>query len=415
MSRIVITATGVVSALGEELGAVHASLCAGDSGVAALDGENAEGLRDPFAAEARGYDPGRTLGDRNLRPLDRTSRLAASAAALALAEGGLGVAELAGREVGLALGTMFGSLRTIAEFDRRALQMGANYASPLDFANSVINAAAGQAAIWHQLRGVNATVAGGPVAGLLALGYAADQLRLDRAEGPVALLAGGAEELCREALLGFERLGVTAGSDGTSPLPVPLHARRNGFRLGEAAALALLEPAALAAARGAVVLGEILGHGEAFDPSRGGDPASAAAALARAVLGALAESDRSAADVDLLALGASGSPARDRAEVEGLALALGAHRLGEVPALAVAGQLGECLGAGGALSVLLALESLRAGRLPGIAGLDEADPALPHLSLSSSARPFSGRLALVTAIALDGPVAALLVALPESA
>jgi 3-oxoacyl-[acyl-carrier-protein] synthase II len=413
VSRVVVTATGLICALGEELAAVHAALEGGASGIGPLDAETGAGLRDPFAAEARAYDPSRTLGDRNLRPLDRTSRLTASAAGLALSAGGLGPAELANGEVGLVLGTQFGSLRTIAEFDRRALQMGANYASPLDFANSVINAAAGQAAIWHGLRGVNATVAGGPVAGLLALGDAADRLRDGAGHGLTALLAGGAEELCREALLGFERLGATAGHDGAAPLAVPLHARRNGFRLGEGAALALLETAERAAARGARPLGEILGHGEAFDPTRGGDPASAAAALARAVRSALAEAELEAAQVDLLALGASGSPARDRAEVAGLALALGRDRLAALPVLAAAGQLGECLGAGGALSALLALESLRSGRLPGIAGLDEPDPALPPTDLAAASRPLRGRVALVTALALDGPAAALLVALPE--
>lgn len=414
MSRIAVSAAGIVCSLGEDLGAVASALAAGASGIAPLAGELAEGLRDPHAAEARDYDPARTLGDRNLRPLDRTARLAASAASLALAAAG--PEALAGGEVGLALGTLFGSLRTIAEFDRRALQMGANYASPLDFANSVINAAAGQAAIWHGLRGVNATVGGGPVAGLLAFGYATDQLR-DRANagGPVAMLAGGAEEICREALLGFERLGVTAGSDGRAPQPLPLGARRNGFRLGEGAALALLEPFERAAARGVRPLGEVLGHGEAFDPSRGADPAASAAALARAIRQALADAALDPAAIDLLALGASGSPARDRAEVEGLALVFGRERLAALPALAIAGPLGECLGAGGALSTLLALECLRTGRLPGLAGFAEPDRSLPLPSLTAATRPLSGRVALATAVALDGPVAALLVATPETA
>src|SRR6185295_2478049 len=96
-------------------------------------------------------------------------------------------------------------------FDRRGLQLGPAHASPLDFANSVINAAAGQAAIWHNLRGVNSTLSAGEASGLQAIAYAADLIRGGRAE---ALLAGGAEELCFESFLGYYRAGRLCGSAG---------------------------------------------------------------------------------------------------------------------------------------------------------------------------------------------------------
>ena len=121
-------------------------------------------------------------------------------------------------EIGLVLGTMFGSLRTISEFDRRGLTAGPNYTKPMDFANSVLNAAAGQAAIWHRLTGANATVAGGTTAGLQALASAADLVRGGRAE---AVLAGGAEELCPETLTGFAQAGLLCREEAP---PVPFHA-----------------------------------------------------------------------------------------------------------------------------------------------------------------------------------------------
>ena len=95
---------------------------------------------------------------------------------------------------------MFGSVRTIAEFDRRRLTAGPNYVKPFDFANSVINAAAGQTAIWHRLTGVNSTISGGAAAGLEALAYAAGLMANGR---ETVVLAGGAEELCFESFYGF--------------------------------------------------------------------------------------------------------------------------------------------------------------------------------------------------------------------
>src|SRR5205085_7794233 len=146
-----------------------------------------------------------------LRPLDRTSRLVASAAQLALNDSGWSEALRNQHEVGLVLGTMFCSVRTISEFDRRAVEAGPAYASPLDFSNTVINAAAGQTAILHDLRGVNTTVSTGVTSGLQAIAYAADLIRGGRAR---ALLAGGADELCFESFYGFERAGLLCRSNG---------------------------------------------------------------------------------------------------------------------------------------------------------------------------------------------------------
>jgi 3-oxoacyl-[acyl-carrier-protein] synthase II len=300
---------------------------------------------------------------------------------------------------------MFGSVHTISAFDRRALTAGPIYAKPMDFANSVINAAAGQTAIWHDLRGVNTTLSGGTTAGLQALAYAADLLRGGRCE---AVLAGGADELCFESLYGFARAGWLAGTGngGSPPRAVPLDRRRNGFLPGEGAALLMLEPAERAAARGATPLAEVRGHGAAFDPSRGRDAAAGAAALARAVRAALADAGMAPEEVDVLSLAASGSVAGDAVEARGLGEVLGA-RLAEVPATAVKAQLGEALGASGAYQALAALGALSEGRLPGVAGLEAADDGLPLPSLAAGERPLAARTALLTAVDFDGGAVAV--------
>ncbi|HUP42469.1 MAG TPA: beta-ketoacyl synthase N-terminal-like domain-containing protein, partial [Thermoanaerobaculia bacterium] len=304
---------------------------------------------------------------------------------------------------------MFGSVRTIAEFDRRALTAGPAYVKPFDFANSVINAAAGQAAIHHRLTGANTTVAGGTTAGLQALAHGADLIRTGRTR---AVLAGGAEEMCFESFLGFARAGWLAPSPGESANghpsggeAVPFHARRRGFRLGEGAALLALEEEGAARGRGARVLARVAGSGSGFDPSRGTDPASAAAAVARSVAAALAEAGVRPDEVDCLSASASGSPGIDRAEAAGVAAVFGASASG-LAVTAVKGQLGETLGASGALQAAVLLAALATGELPGIAGLDEPEAGLPFAVGAESRR---GRFArgLLTSVGLDGAVAAL--------
>lgn len=409
---VVVTGVGVLSPLGDRVADLHDALVAGRRAAAPVEAFNTEGLSCRLAAALGAFAPEPYLEGGNLRPLDRTGRLAAAAAGLALEDAGWTEELLREREVGLALGTMFGSVKTIVEFDRRALEAGPQYVKPFDFANSVINAAAGQAAIWRGLRGPNATVAGGTTAGLQALGYGRDLVAAGRAP---AVLAGGADELCFESFFGFARSGALARRAEEA---VPFHTARRGFLLGEGAALLVLEDRRVARQRGATVHAEIEGAATAFDPSRGRNPEDLVAACSRAVRAALSEAGVEAQGIDCLSTSASGSPEVDRAEARGLGEALGQHAT-EVPVMAVKSSLGEALGASGALQTVALIEALRRGEAPGIADLDRPEPGLGLALARGQAGPLSRsgelRRGLVTSVGLDGAVSALVVGRPEGA
>ena len=403
-AEVVVTGLGVVSPLGDSAAALHGALLAGRTAFAPISGFPVDGAGPREAAEVAGFDPARYLGDANFRPLDRTGLLAACAARLALADAGWG-AGAGPAELSLVLGTMYGSVRTIAEFDRRGMQAGPLYVKPFDFANSVINAAAGQTAIWHDLRGANSTVSTGNTSGVQALAVAADLVASGRA---AVALAGGAEELCFESLVAFARSGALLPA---GEAPRPFDARRRGFALGEGAAFLVLETAEGAAARGARVLARVLGHGSAFDASQGRDPASAARAVGRAVRIALGDAGLDAADVDAVSASASGHPAADRAEAAGLAAALGEHARA-LPVTAPKGAFGECLGASGALQAAALVAAMGAGELPGVPGL--AEPEAGFALAAASATPSRGALgvALLDGVGLDGPCCAVLLGAP---
>jgi 3-oxoacyl-(acyl-carrier-protein) synthase len=400
--RVVITGAGLLTGLADSPKALHAALCAGRTALrpVAPGGPLAPGCR--LAAPAA-FAPEAYLGERNFRPLDRAGQLLACAAGLALADSGWSPEMLREQEVGLVAGTVFSGARTIAEFDRRAQREGPCYASPMDFANTVINAAAGQTAIGHNLRGVNSTVAAGASSGLRALAHAADLVRAGRA---AAALAGGFEELSLESSHGFTRAGLLAGADGGRECPVPFDARRNGLALGEGAALLMLEDAGRAAERGAVPRAEVRGHGVAFDASLGHSAAGAAAAVARAMEAALRDAGLSPDDVDAVSASANGSVAGDRAEA--LALQAVFDRRGPRPAVtAVKAALGEALGAAGALQALAMTEALRDGTLPGVCGLEEAEGDFLKGKVVPHARRLPLRTALVSSVGLDGDCCSL--------
>jgi len=399
--RVVVTGAGAVSSLADSAAGLHEALKEGRSGLKPIELFPLNGLGPRQAGEVRPFEPKQWLGEKNLRPVDRTARLLLVAAQQALEASGW-TPELRTRDqAGLVLGTMYCSVRTIAEFDRRAVQAGPSHASPLDFANSVINAAAGQAAIWHGLPGVNSTISAGAASGLMALSTAADLIRTGRSG---ALLAGGVEELCYESFVAFLRAGQLAERDGRPGRPIPFDARRDGMALAEGAALLALEEAAQAERRGAPVLGEILGHGTAFDPT-GGE--QAAETLARAVRLALDDAGLGPEEIDAVSAGANGGVEEDRQEAAGLAMALG-ERAGSVPVTAVKSMLGEALGASGALQAVAALGTLSDGVLPGIPGLGEVEEGFALGGVSAVSRPVRARRILITISGYGGHNCALI-------
>lgn len=396
--RTVVTGCGVVSSLGDSAPGLHEALCESRSGLAEIELFDTSSLDCNTGGEVKGFEPRDYLGKKNFRPLDRTSRLVTTAAALALDDSGWDPEARAGQDIGLVLGTMYCSVKTISEFDRRAMEAGPIYASPLDFANSVINAAAGQAAIWHGLRGINSTIATGQVSGLRAISYAAGLVASGRAE---VLLAGGAEELCFESFLGFERSGMLSGTvEGITARPIPFDADRDGFALGEGAALLVIESAESAASRGRSALAGINGSGFAFDPARGQDEMSAVEATKRAVR--LALDDARIGSLELGALSASANGGRfDDLEARALAEVLGS-RAEELPVTAVKSSLGETLGASGALQAVAALETLRTGDLPGICGLQSLEPGFPLPRVGAEAQKIDSGALLLNSVGFDG-------------
>jgi 3-oxoacyl-[acyl-carrier-protein] synthase II len=241
----VITGWSAVSAYGAEAGALAQGVAAGRAAVPEPD--TAPALVVP------GFDARAALGAKGTRSMDRVSGLAVLAARNLVRDLGEGAAT--GDRTGLVLGVSNGSAQSMVELTRDSmLKDRPELVKPAQFPNTLMNAAAAQCAIWLQLRGPNATLAGGRTAGLLALRYAARLQRAGRAE---AVLSGAAEEYSETRVLLDGRTGP-------------------GVPLGEGCAMVLLEPAA---APGRPVLAELVGC--AFEVFA--DAADAGAALTRCV------------------------------------------------------------------------------------------------------------------------------------
>jgi 3-oxoacyl-[acyl-carrier-protein] synthase II len=394
----VVTGVGLLTPLGDQPGVVHEALVSGRTAFAPVELFPVDDFSCRHAAAISGFAPEDYLGPRNFRPLDRTARLASCAAELTLRDAGWKTDAGRGTEIGLVLGTMFGSVRTIAEFDRRGVIEGPEYVSPLDFANTVICAAAGQLAIVHGLRGANCTISCGAASGLEAIGQGVRLIQSGRLN---AVLAGGAEEFCYESFYGFLKAGRLCGSGPSGPeFPIPYDRRRNGCVLGEGAAFVMLEDEETAMARGASVRGRIRACQSTFAAAD-----DLAGAVETAIARALRQAKLAPADIDVISAAGSGSVSLDRGEACGIRRAFGA-RLEAVPATALKAALGETNGAGGALQLVVMLEAQRRGELPGTVTFAEPDSTV-DLNLTNRPRPVNISHALVTSVAAEGHACAL--------
>ncbi len=174
-----------------------------------------------------------------------------SAAKLAIDDAHLQINDENTNSIGVSIGTTFGSLHSISQFDREGLIEGPKYVNPSHFPNTVINSPASQVSIRFKIKGFNTTISTGFCAGLDAVIYASDFIRLNRAD---VVLAGGVEELCEETFLGFHNLGYLSGLNGSEPICCPFDARRNGIILSEGTAVLVLEDLEHALRRGAEIL-----------------------------------------------------------------------------------------------------------------------------------------------------------------
>jgi 3-oxoacyl-[acyl-carrier-protein] synthase II len=396
-SKVVVTAAGVISPLGAGIENFACALYAGKSGIAAST--RFPGLA---AADLGEFRPQQWLGNKGIRVLDRSARLLAVAAQMALSDAGLLQAEErdGDPELGLVCGTAFGVVHSIASFDWSGLADGPHLVSPMEFPNTVINSPAGQTAIKHKLRGVNSTICAGFASGLFAISYAAEFLRFGRGN---ALLAGGVEELCEESALGFRKLGAASPSG----CPRPFAADRDGVVPGEGSALWLLELEQIALARGRTPWLEICGFGSAQDAYRidGFDVRGAGAA--EAMERAMVDADVAPGELACIITSASGSHAGDEMEARALKCVFG-DQLPDIPLCAPKAAFGEAAGASGALSAVVAGLALQQQKIPPTVGFSGRRNGL---RLSGNSEPIGGNYALVNSFGCDGNNASLVIRL----
>ncbi len=284
--------------------------------------------------------------------------------------------------IGCVLGTGIGGIATLVDGQDTLRERGSQYVSPLAVPLMMSNAGAGALSMRHGLRGPSFAVSSACASGAHAIGSALRMLQTGEAD---AVVAGGSEAgltpLARAAFSALDALS-------TSGVSRPFDARRDGFVMGEGAAVLVLERADGASARGARVLGRIRGYGASSDAHHLTAPREDGQGQAAAMRAALADAGVDAEQIDYVNAHGTSTPLNDRAETHAIKLALGEHAQ-RIPVSSTKSAIGHLLGAAGAVEAVATLLALRDRIAPPTLGLSQPDEGLDLDYVPGAARPLA--------------------------
>ncbi len=398
--RVVITGVGMVTPLGNDQETTWKSLVAGESGAGPITHFDASEYAVRFACEASEFEPTMWIERKQARRMDRFSQLALSAARMAEADSGLSIAAEPDR-VGAACATGIGGLYAFEDCFQTLLERGPGRTSPFSIIQIIPNMAAAWISMELGTRGPLATQTTACAASNMAIGDGLDAIRLGRAE---AMLCGGTEApITRVGIAGFTAMrALSQRNDDPERSSRPFDADRDGFVMGEAGAVLVLEELEHARTRGAKIYAELLGYGVSSDATHVTEPDPTGENPARAMQMAFSDAGITPDQVDYVNAHGTSTPLGDPAETRVLKLALGEENAYATPVSSTKGATGHTLGAAGAVEAIFTIFALKDGLLPPTINYETPDPTCDLDYIPNEARPASLEIGVSNSFGFGG-------------
>jgi 3-oxoacyl-[acyl-carrier-protein] synthase II len=406
--RVVVTGMGMLTALGNDVASTWDGLVAGRSGIGTIEAFDPSRVDSKIAGEVHDFDPSGVVDRKDQRRFDRYIQLGLVAARQAMDLAGLPArldGELAER-TGVILGTGLGGVEMLETNIAINATRGPDRISPFFIAYGIPNVGAGQVAISFGMLGPNFTTASACATGGHAIGEAWETIRRGDAD---LMVAGGTEAGVRESMVGgFAAMrALSTRNDEPERASRPFDEGRDGFVIGEGAAVVVLETLDSAKARGARPLAELVGYGATADASHITLPAAGGIGAVRAARRAMEKAGVEPTAIDHVNAHATSTPEGDKAELAAIRTLFGAHAP-KVAVTANKSMLGHTLGAAGAIEAIATIMAIRTGCVPPTINLDRPDPAAEGLDLTPTvARQREVRVALSNSFGFGGQNSAL--------
>jgi 3-oxoacyl-[acyl-carrier-protein] synthase II len=383
--RVVVTGMGMVTPLGLDAESTWANLVAGESGAGPITHFDTTEYSVRFACELKDFDPTVWIERKQAGRMDRFSQMALSAARMAEADSGISISDEPDR-VGAAVATGIGGLGAFEDCFQSLLERGPDRTRPFAIIQIIPNMAAAWVSMELGTRGPLATETTACAASNMAIGDGLDAIRLGRAD---VMLCGGTEApVTRVGIAGFSAMrALSQRNDDPKRGSRPFDADRDGFVMGEAGAMLVLEELEHARERGASIHAEVLGYGTSSDATHVTEPDPTGVNPARAMQMAFSDAGVTADDVGYVNAHGTSTPLGDPAETRVLKLALGEEKAARTPVSSTKGATGHCLGAAGAIEAIFTIFALEHGMLPPTINYETPDPACDLDYIPNEARP----------------------------
>lgn len=395
--RVVVTGTGLITPLGHNVPDTWAAILAGQSGLGVptlLGDYEHQVLR---VCEVKDFDPSEAIGRREARRRDRFQQFATVVTEEAVNQSGLQITDDNRERVGIFMGTGVGGILTLVEQEHILMEQGLRRLSPFAITKIMPNGAGGMLAIDYGIYGPSPTITTACAAGNDAIGYAFKAIRAGELD---AAFAGGSEAIMTSvAVGGFERAGAV--SSMTDKTPRPFDQNRDGLVPGEGAGMLVLESLRYAQARGATILGEIIGYGQTTDAFHITAPSEGGLGAARAITKALEDANISPDQVDYISAHGTGTVLNDSHETMSIKAALGEHAY-KVAISSTKSMTGHIMGATGAIESVFCILAIRDQILPPTINYETPDPECDLDYVPNEARPAKVKIALDNAFGFGG-------------
>lgn len=398
--RVVITGVGAVTPLGNDAETSWQNLLAGGSGAGPITQFDSTDYFVHFACEVKDFDPSNWIDRKQTRRMDRFAQLILAAARQAEADSGLDIAPEADR-IGASIATGIGGLKSFQDCYDTLKERGPDRVNPFAIPCIIPNMGAGWVSMELGTRGPLSSECTACAASNMAIGQGLDDIRLGRAE---VMFCGGTESAINQVgIAGFGAMrALSRRNDDPEGASRPFDAGRDGFVMGEAGAVVVLEELDRARARGAKIYAEVAGYGLSSDATHVTEPDPTGENPARAMRNAFADAGIDPSEIDYINAHGTSTPLGDAAETRVIKKALGEENARATPVSSTKGATGHCLGASGAVEAIFATLAIRDGKLPPTINYETEDPQCDLDYIPNEARDADVRVTVSNSFGFGG-------------
>jgi 3-oxoacyl-[acyl-carrier-protein] synthase II len=405
--RVVITGLGALTPLGKDVETSWENLVAGRSGAGEITQFDSSKYSVHFACEVKDFDATEFIDRKQARRMDRFAHLIVAAARQAESDSGLEIASEPDR-IGASIATGIGGLKAFQDCHSELLERGPDRVNPFSIPEIIPNMGAAWVSMQLGTQGPLGSQCTACAASNMAIGDGLDAIRLGRAD---VMLCGGTEAPVTEVgIAGFSAMrALSRRNDDPEKASRPFDAGRDGFVMGEAGAVVVLEELEHAKARGAKIYAELLGYGVSSDARHITEPDPTGKNPARAMTMAFGDAGISADEIDYINAHGTSTPLGDASETRVLKLALGEENARKTPVSSTKGATGHCLGAAGGVEAIFSILAVDRGTLPPTINYEDPDPKCDLDYIPNEAREADVRTAVSNSFGFGGHNATIVV------